>query len=598
MSKNKSENYEASIHNEDYYRDFDIKNLNHSTMIFSCNRYTEKLNGIWHYVADQYDVGLRDNWHIPKELNEDGVQLPWDFHTEDGELTTLPGCWNLIDPKFFYFEGCVWYSRTFVYNPINKDERVYLRIGAANYDTKVYLNAKFLGNHYGGSTPFYVEITEALYINKKNSILICVNNTRTSDRIPMKNTDWFNWGGLYRDIELIRLPKIFIKDFRIYLIPDNNYSNIHFNVEISDKSSTGSITLNIPELKIKKNFTIKNGICEGIINASPELWSPQNPKLYNVNITFEKDYISDRIGFRQINVKGKDIYLNGKKIFLCGISCHEDDINLGKASNRDDILRRYQHAKELGCNFLRLAHYPHHELASQIADEVGLLLWEEIPVYWAIAFESKSTYHDAENQLLELITRDFNRASVIIWSVGNENADTEERLKFMSSLAKKAKSLDPSRLITAACLVNHEKNIIEDRLISSLDIIGLNEYYGWYRPDFYELVSLGKNSNPDKPVIISEFGACAKAGHHGTIHEKFTEEYMENIYKLQIDTIKQLDYVKGMSPWILYDFTCPRRQNKFQKGFNRKGLIAEDKKSKKKAFYILQEFYKEKNLKY
>jgi len=219
-------------------------------------------------------------------------------------------------------------------------------------------------------------------------------------------------------------------------------------------------------------------------------------------------------------------------------------------------------------------------------------LWEEIPVYWAIDFENQSTYEDAENQLCELITRDYNRASVIIWSVGNENADTDARLEFMKNLAGKVKSIDPSRLVTAACLVNHEKVRIEDRLTKYLDVIGLNEYYGWYKPNFEELEVLGRNSNPDKPVVISEFGAGAKAGHHGSVSEKFTEEYMEHVYEKQIRTIKKLDYVKGLTPWILYDFTCPRRQNRYQNGYNRKGLIAEDKETKKKAFFTLQSFYR------
>lgn len=594
MEKRQKVNFESSIHDEEYYAKFDKRNLNHTTMICTCGRKTEKLNGLWHYAVDQYDVGLRDNWHLPKGINEEGEQVPWDFHPEQGELTFLPGCWNLIKPLYFYFEGCIWYSRKFLYKPVYKQERVFLRIGAANYDTKIYLNTEFLGSHYGGSTPFFVEVTGKL--EQENNLLICVNNTRTPDRVPMRNTDWFNWGGLYRDIELVRVPQFFIRDFKIHLVPDNTFSRVAFSVEVSDRSAGDAVTLKIPELNINQEFRLKNGVCNGTIVVHPELWSPDNPKLYDTEVLFRDDKVSDRVGFRQITVKDTEILLNGKPIFLCGISVHEDDVHLGKASNREDILRRYQHARELGCNFLRLAHYPHHELAARLADEMGFLLWEEIPVYWAIDFSNPATYADAENQLLELIHRDFNRASVIIWSVGNENADTDERLEFMSRLAKQAKSIDPSRLVSAAFLVNHEKIKIEDRLTAFLDVIGLNEYYGWYKTRFEELDVLGKNSNPDKPVIITEFGAGAKAGHHGTISEKFTEEYMEHIYEKQIRTIKNLDYVKGLTPWILYDFTCPRRQNKYQNGYNRKGLIAEDKKTKKKAFFVLQRFYREKKV--
>jgi beta-glucuronidase len=398
---------------------------------------------------------------------------------------------------------------------------------------------------------------------------------------------------LYRDIELIRVPAIFIKDLKMHLVPDGTYTSIAVRVQISDPDARGDVTVEIPELNLDRRLALRNGVCEQTIKAKPELWSPKTPRCYDVFVHYAEDRVYDRIGFRQVEVQGTDIRLNGEPLFLRGISVHEDDVRAGKYSDRVDIARRYRHAKELGCNFLRLAHYPHHELASQMADEAGLMLWEEIPVYWAIDFENQSTYDDAENQLCELITRDYNRASVIIWSVGNENADTDARLEFMKKLAGKAKSLDPSRLVTAACLVNHEKIRIEDRLTEYLDVIGLNEYYGWYRPNFEELEVLGKNSNPDKPVVISEFGAGAKAGHHGSVSEKFTEEYMENVYEKQIRTIKKLDYVRGLTPWILYDFTCPRRQNRYQNGYNRKGLIAEDKETKKKAFITLQSFYRE-----
>lgn len=157
----------------------------------------------------------------------------------------------------------------------------------------------------------------------------------------------------------------------------------------------------------------------------------------------------------------------------------------GKTTDEEDIRATIRLAKEeLGCNFLRLAHYPHSRLLPRIADEMGILLWEEIPVYWAIAFHDRETYADAENQLSELIRRDRNRASVIIWSGGNENPDTDDRLRFMAGLAQKARSLDDSRLVSAACLVNTAKLKIEDRLAEHLDVIGLNEYYGWYDPDF------------------------------------------------------------------------------------------------------------------
>lgn len=585
-------NFDASIHNESYYARFDTRTLNAEGMIFVEGRKREQLNGLWHTVLDQYDAGLRDNWHIPRVQSRQGSQFPYDYHAEQGELSWVPGCWNLIKPEYFWFEGSVWYSRTFPYAPADPGERVFLRIGGANYDTKVFLNAEFLGNHCGGSTPFFCELTGTL--RQDNMLQVCVNNTRASDRVPMKNTDWFNWGGLYRDIELIRVPALFIRDFKIHLVPDDTFRNIAVEVRLSDPRHRGTLTLAIPELQLERELAVRDGVCRETLRAEPALWSPENPRCYDVRVRCGKDQVADRVGFRQVRVQGTDILLNGTPLFLRGICVHEDDAVKGKYTDSEDIARRFSDARELGCNFLRLAHYPHHELVAKTADALGFLLWEEIPVYWAIDFQNPSTYADAENQLTELIQRDFNRASVIIWSVGNENADTDDRLRFMKNLASKARTVDPARLVTAACLVNHEKIRIEDRLTEYLDVIGVNEYYGWYNPNIAELEVLFRNSSPDKPVIISEFGADARAGHHGTMSEKFTEEYMEHVYEAQIGAIRTLEYVKGLSPWILYDFTCPRRQNRYQGGFNRKGLIAEDKKTRKKAFYVLQAFYREK----
>lgn len=591
-TKEHADNLIEHIHSETYEAKYNLQNLNHTGMLCVAGRQREQLNGRWYFTVDPYDTGLRAAWYQPPAVDKQGNRLPWDYDADDGETVTVPSCWNMCKPEYFYYEGSAWYAREFTYIPDNSGERVFLRIGAAYYSTMVFLNHTFLGNHFGGSTPFFVEITE--HLKQTNLIQVCVNNTRTLDRVPARNTDWFNYGGLYRDIEFFRVPAAFIKTFQMYLAPDNNFNQLVVKVAVSDPAAQDSVRVCIPELGIKYAVALKDGKGEGIISASPELWSPEHPKRYAVEATFRQDRVTDQIGFRQIHVEGTTILLNGNPIFLRGICVHEDDAHTGKTSSRADIVRRFQHAKELGCNFLRLAHYPHHELAAEIADEVGLLLWEEVAVYWAIDFTNPATYNDAENQLKELILRDFNRASVIIWSVGNENADTDARLAFMSGLAKTAKTVDPSRLVSAACLVNHQKIKIEDRLADFLDVIGVNEYYGWYNPNYDELVQLGQNSNPGKPVIITETGADARAGEHGSRSDKFTEEYMEEVYKRQIAVIRTLDYVKGMSPWILYDFRASRRFNRFQQGFNRKGLISSDKQTKKLAFYVLQQFYREK----
>lgn len=444
--------------------------------------------------------------------------------------------------------------------------------------------------HRGGSTPCYFDLTDLL--EHENRILIQVDSTRRNNQVPALDTDWFNYGGIYRDIELIRVPKVHVKEFKIALEPDSNFKKIRALVRMSEKI-TGMAILTIRELGIEKEIPVLGGRGELLVEAEPEVWSPENPKLYDVELSCEGDEVRDRVGFREIRVKGMDIVLNGKPVFLHGISCHEDSVPNGKGLTDEERIENIRIAKELGCNFMRVAHYPHHERMAQLADELGILLWEEVPVYWNIHFDSEDTYQDAENQLKELIHRDYNRASVIIWSVGNENEDTDPRLQFMGNLAKCVHELDHTRAVSAACLVNFKKNAIEDRLEQHLDIIGLNEYCGWYTADLKTLPALFANSKPEKPVIVTEFGADAYAGLHGTITDKGTEECQAFVYEKQIETIRNIPYIKGMTPWILYDFRCPRRTSVNQKYYNTKGLLSADKKYRKQAFYVLQQFYKE-----
>lgn len=574
---------------ESYECEYFEKMTTAESMIFDRSRKRESLNGHWHYAVDQYDTFLRQKWFNENYYDEGGNTLPVDFSFDEWELMDLPCCWNMTDRMYMLYEGSMVFTRKFIYAKQHDDERMILKIGAANYLCRVFINKKYVGMHRGGSTPCYFDITD--YLEHDNRIILQCDNTRRNNQVPTIDTDWFNYGGIYRDIELIRVPKVHIKDFKIALEPDSDFSKINVKVTMSENYS-GEAKLEIPELGIKENISVNNGVGKLVFDAKPELWSPENSKLYDVTLECAGDKVSDRVGFREIRVKGMDIVLNGKPLFLRGISCHEDSVPNGKALTDEERLENIRSAKELGCNFMRVAHYPHSERMSQLADELGLLLWEEVPVYWGIHFGSEDTYNDAENQLKELITRDYNRASVIIWSVGNENADTDDRLSFMGKLAECAHKLDHTRMVSAACLVNYEKNAIEDRLEQYLDLIGLNEYCGWYTAEWRMLPELFENSDPKKPVIITEFGADAYPNLRGTITDKGTEDCQAYVYERQIENIRRIPYIKGMTPWILHDFRCPRRTSVNQRYYNTKGLLSADKKHKKPAFYVLQDFYK------
>ncbi len=583
---------QTDIHEKNYTDIYEEKKATAQTMIYDGLRQRQSLDGLWHYGVDQYDTCLRSKWYEENYYDENGLQLPVDFSFDEWPVMQLPCCFNMVVPELFLYEGSMVFTRKFLLQP-RDGERIYFKIGAANYLCRVFINRKFVGMHRGGSTPAYFDITE--YVERENRIVITVDNTRRSTQVPMENTDWFNYGGIYRSMELFFVPEVFIRDMSVSLDGnDRTYQTIKLKLTISQKVN-GQARFRIPALLVDEPVEIKNGAGELSFLAKPKLWEPENPVLYDVEADFGEDTLRDRIGFRDIRVEKNKILLNGKEIFLRGISCHEESVANGKALTDQERIETIRLAKELGCNFMRLAHYPHHENMAKLADELGLLLWEEIPVYWAIAFENEATYEDAENQLLELIGRDKNRASVIIWSVGNENEDTERRYRFMSRLVETARREDPGRLVSAACVVDHKIKVINDRLGKCLDVIGVNEYYGWYVPDFQVLPQIMENSKPDKPVIITEFGAGARLGHRGSVTEKWTEDCQAHIYRQQIDTLKEIPYVQGMTPWILYDFRCPRRLNLIQGYYNRKGLCSADKKSKKLAFSVLQEFYHRKS---
>jgi len=575
------------LHDEGYAAPYRRPRATAETYVPALGRPLLPLDGEWRFTPDLFDEGLRQKWFALDDSAPADWEIPRDYEIGAGVAMPVPSCWNLFKPEWMFFEGAGWYARRFDWTPAKSGERLVLDIGAANYAAFVFLNGRFLASHLGGSTPFSVELTQAARPGA-NILQIMVENRRRSDRAPMHHFDWFNYGGLYREVSLLRLPPVFIKRATAALAPETDH--IRFAIELSDPVS-GVGEVRIDELGVRAPVAIVGGKGHAFVEARPALWGPERLKLYDVVFSFGADEARERIGFRRVATRGTDILLNGEPIVLKGVCVHEDDLALGKVSTEDDVRRRFRHARELGCNFLRLTHYPHHEHVARLADEEGLLLWAEVPVYWAIDFGNSETYADAENQLMELIARDQNRASVILWGIGNENADTDERLAFMAGLARAARSADPTRLVAAACLIDRERFAIADRLSEHLDVIGLNEYFGWYEPDFSGLDRLLANSNPAKPVIVSETGADASSGLRAEGRALFSEDWQARFLEEQLRRLAAAPYIAGVAIWLLYDFRSERRQTSFQRGFNRKGLIGEDKSTKKLACAGLPALY-------
>jgi beta-glucuronidase len=569
-------------------------------------RQTTSLNGAWQAIVDPYDVGAYD-YHARLLTNNNAFyknykpQSPselveYDFDTSS--QLNVPGDWNTQRESLLFYEGTMWYKRSFDYAKSPK-RRLFLYFGACNYAASVYLNGEELGRHEGGFTPFNFEITDAVKA-KGNFLVVRINNTRGKDQVPTVNTDWWNYGGITRPVTLVELPETFIQDYFLQL-EKGSTRQIRGSVRLSGPELRQTVTVKFPELGLGKTIqTDSAGQAEFTFAADLALWSPERPKLYKIEITAQTDHIVDSIGFRSIEVRGRDILLNGKPVFLRGISIHEESPKRpGRAWTEDDARTLLSWAKELGCNFVRLAHYPHNEAMLQMADQMGLLVWEEVPVYWTIEWENPDTLRNAENQLKELIARDHNRASLIIYSVANETPISDARNRFLNQLIQDAHAGDPTRLVSAALQAgeivenNHISVRISDPIASQLDVMGNNEYIGWYvhRPADADVVDW--SSEYDKPLIMSEFGGDALSGYHGDASTRWTEEYQEDLYEHQIAMLKRIPFLRGTTPWILKDFRSPRRTlPHIQDYFNRKGLVS-DRGKKKKAFFALQKFYRE-----
>lgn len=556
----------------------------------------QSLNGKWAVIIDPYEAGVHARIYMNRRPSNDTEFYEYSF--DNAHRLNVPGDWNSQQAELKYYEGTVWYGRHFLVAP-DASKRRFLYFAGVSQRCKVYLNGQLVGSHEGSFTPFQIEVSDRLR-EGDNFVVVEVSNRRQKDAIPALSFDWWNYGGITRDVMLVTLPKVYVSDYFVQL-DKRRPDLIHAWVSLSDSVAGERITVSLPELG--KTLTLKTG-ADGTAHGDIHVpgirrWAPDAPYLYDVVLTSAADRVVERIGFRNIVTQGTKILVNGKETFLRGVSFHEEiPQRMGRAYSPSDARQLLGEAKALGVNMVRLAHYQQNEYIVRQAEEMGVMVWQEIPVWQAIDFENPQTLEKAKQMLLETMGRDKNRCADCFWGIANETADTPARNRFLSQLLQAGKSADTTRLFVAAFDIAYFRPeqdcfTMDDHFYQNLDMVGINKYMGWYAPWPKIPAEIRWDVAPGKPLFISEFGGEALYGQHGDAHvaSSWSEEYQAKLYRDNLAMFENIPNLCGVSPWVLYDFRSPTRFHPtHQEGWNRKGLLS-DQGLRKQAWYIMHDYY-------
>lgn len=498
------------------------------------------LAGTWQTIVDPLDTGQAAALAgaPPRGFYQDAKPTTplnlIEYRFTDDHTLKVPGDWNSQDATLWLYEGPVWYRTRFATPADAADKRQFLYFGAVNHAASIYVNGALLAKHEGGFTPFSVEVTGKLKAGG-NLLVVRADNRLGAETVPARRTDWWNYGGITRDVLLVSTPKAFIRDYWVRLA-DLKSRRIAVSVTVDGGAAGQAVRVDIPALKRGVSLTVAaDGTASGSFTAPVALWSPDMPKLYTVRLSTAEDAIEEQIGFRTIARAGNKLLLNGRPIFLKGVNTHEESLtHPGRSFGAADGAATIAAVKALGANFVRLAHYPHDAATVRAADAAGVLVWDEIPVWQDIDWASPKAYASAEAQLDAMIARDRNRASVILWSVANETPPGKARDAFLGRLIDRAHAIDPSRLVTLALIGDPDTffkhvvpallarialdpqapdasqkaargaliklgvppegplepiaasatMLIADPIAEKLDVISFNEYMGWYYPAY------------------------------------------------------------------------------------------------------------------
>lgn len=557
---------------------------------------------------------INDNWEFRKSIDEswESVNLPHTFNIDAYQQRN-------------YYQGKGFYRRTLVLPEIVAERRYYMKIDAASKAADIRVNGKEVGSHVGGYTACIVDITE--YIRKENLIEITVDNGR-KDITPI-SADFTFWGGIYRDVWLISTPKqhfnmsnmgsdgIFIST----PVVNEKRGVLKVKCEVTNDSHESSIlevrsAIYSPQGKllqtIKQKQKLKSGetyIFENTSGAieSPDLWSPETPSLYLVKTTLVDpksgkllDEKNHKVGFRWFTFDGsKGFFLNGKSYKLRGLNRHQDQAPAGVALDDEAHRRDIFLMKELGCNFIRISHFPQDDAILEMCDELGLLAWEEIPIINIVP--NTPGYDDnCEYNLREMIRQHYNHSSVITWGYMNEILLTapsigkpewlackERTVNLAQRLEAVLKEEDPGR---ASVMAFNMTNLYNEIGLNLVDVVGWNLYHGWYvdkLKDFNAWCEDQHRRYPDQPMIISEWGAGSDKRLHSTQGRAFdfSIEYQQTYIEHYLPFIENTEWISGCAYWNFIDFNVAARQESMPR-VNNKGLAYNNRIWKDVAYYF------------
>ena len=577
-------------------------------------------------------IELKDNWGLlPDPMGRSRKQKWWKatrkenfwFPSYDDDAfwpTSVPGAFTRLHEKLEYYEGTVVYINKFDAPPIKTKEKFFLHFEAVNERCSVFLNGIFLGEHEGGCIPFTFEVSDVL--EKENRLMLLVDAIRHDDDVPGVIHDWFHDAGIIRPVKLYSRPKKYIRDVAISTRIVGEKAELEIKVLTDTGSRDTFVPVDVEIVDPKSNKIVLNEKIEcrsgswaaikSCLNLHDiELWSNKNPFMYELRIEMKEsgDKWSDEIGLREIRTCGKDILLNGEIISLKGVAAWMEDpdrgiFSLGPERSAETI----KILKDLNCNFIRAGHRPQGKDFIHACNKAGILVWQEVPVYWIKTMQKPAESRKALKMLESMICEHRNAPSIIIWSIGNESIDIyqdeeQSNLNYFIEASDFVHETDPSRLVTytgGAEGAGGEKlvNSCPKALVEKLDIVSINSYKGIYDgaeegrkdefPQQYDRIR--QASSWGKPVILAEAGIDAVLGEQGyDFGEKRQVAYHQKLQDL-FKTLNEEGVLQGMALFVLNDFKTPIKLGRFQKGYNRKGLITE-KLEAKPAYTVVKNGY-------